>query len=92
MLRLYKRCLGLILVSVSGILTLALFQTWTNGSSSRVDVQPILENPLISVFEAKIKDGIRDHQHIAFEIKQDVARCVIIVWYGYNVARARCHF
>ncbi|XP_040927513.1 LOW QUALITY PROTEIN: beta-1,4 N-acetylgalactosaminyltransferase 1a [Betta splendens] len=73
MINVNKKCLGLILVSC-GILTLALFQPWSNGSSLTINIEPRLESPLNALFEEKLKDGIHDNQHIGFHLKQNVAR------------------
>lgn len=78
MVKVYKKWLGLILVSVSGILLLAFFHAWGPGSSSEVNIQPRLESPIKKLLKGKIQDTIGGYQDIAYHIKEDVARCVIL--------------
>lgn len=74
----YKKFLGLILVSMTGGLLLAYLQ-WNLGSSSGVDIQPRLESPVKKLLERNIQRTIGGYQDIAYHIKQNVARCVILV-------------
>ncbi|KAK2851381.1 hypothetical protein Q5P01_007657 [Channa striata] len=69
----FKKCVGLISITVSGLLLLAVFNAWGTWSSSGVDIQPRLESPIKKLLEEKLQDSISDYQHIAYHIKEDVA-------------------
>ncbi|XP_070695867.1 beta-1,4 N-acetylgalactosaminyltransferase 1a [Pempheris klunzingeri] len=67
----YKKCLGLTLVS--GLLLLALFHTWSPWTNSGVDIRQRQASPIKKLLEGKIQDSISGNHDIAYHIKEDVA-------------------
>lgn len=70
----YKKCLGLVLVS--GLLLLALFNAYSPGTGSVVDIRPRQGSPMQKLIDGIIRDTISGHNDIAYNIKEDVAWCV----------------
>lgn len=79
----HKKFFGLILV-LSGILLTALFY-WNPGSISEVNIQPRQESAIKKLLEEKIQHTIGGYQDIAYRIKENVARCVILVRHQLDI-------
>ncbi|XP_022597639.1 beta-1,4 N-acetylgalactosaminyltransferase 1-like isoform X2 [Seriola dumerili] len=66
-----KKCLGLIFVSIVGLL--ALYHVWCPGSSSEVDIQPRQGGTIKELLDGKIRDITSAYNDITYHIKEDVA-------------------